>query len=298
MKLINHIYPNSHCDLCGVDIATHCKVVARGLFNQMGVCAPLSTVICRGCGFVFQRERFSETLLSELYKSDRSFDFSGNEHLLTKVELALIERQSVISRAIDCAGIKTPARVIDVGGGRGECVRHLVPRHNVVVADVTPESPIDSRIEKISGLFSANMIIEKFDVVVMNHVLEHVCSPTELLVSSNLILNDRGIIIIEVPFELYTPVFFGRLGDWRHLSYFSRHTIKLFTEKAGFSIKRLALEMGAYGTRRLPVIRLVAQKIESCSIQFPKKGFIAPLLFDMTSPVVLASLINRALGRS
>jgi hypothetical protein len=180
------------------------------------------------------------------------------------------------------AGIRTRARILDVGGGRGECCLHLVSSHQVVVADTTPELPADSRIEKVPGLFSSDIGEDSFDVVVMNHILEHVFSPTDFLASA--------------PFELYTPLVFKNLGDWRHVSYFSRHTLGRFLQKSGFSIQSLTLEIGAYGARRLPVIRAVARK-EQCEFKSigNRVGQIAPLLADMVSPVVITSILGRTL---
>ena len=40
--------------------------------------------------------------------------------------------------------------MLDIGGGRGECCQHLVPRYRVVVADTTKSPPADPRIEKVT----------------------------------------------------------------------------------------------------------------------------------------------------
>lgn len=294
----DQVRTHPYCDLCGADVTRHGKTIASGELDHPAIRVNLNTVMCRECRFVFQRERFSDSLLSELYKLDTSFDFGDKADEAAKVQAGLIDRQNVISWAMDGAGIEVPARVLDVGGGRGECCRHLVPIHHVVVADGTDEAPIDPRIDKIPGLISSNIGEASFDVVVMNHVLEHVFSPSELLAAAHNILRNRGILIVEVPFELYTPLVFRHLGDWRHVAYFCRDTLRRFLEKSGFSVTRLALEMGAYGARRLPVIRAVARKEldESRSVT-RLRHHLAPLLVDMAAPVVLGSLARRVLGR-
>lgn len=296
---IEQIHSHPACDLCGADIATHGKCVASGELDLPEIRVHLHTFMCRKCRFVFQRERFSEALLSDLYQSDTSYDFGIRTDEVAKVQAGLVERQAVISTAMSASGIQARASVLDIGGGRGECCKHLVPMHRVVVADATPEPPVDPRIEKIPGLFTSDIGAGTFEVVVMNHVLEHVFSPSELLAGAHQAMKDRGTLIVEVPFELYTPLVFRHLGDWRHVGYFSRHTLLRFLEKSGFSVQRLTLEMGAYGARRLPVIRAVARKEPDAALSVGnRRGHIAPLLADMASPVVLASLVERALGRS
>ncbi len=136
----------------------------------------------------------------------------------------------------------------------------LVPRYRVVVSDVDGHLPVDSGMEKIEGLFPSDPVGGMFDVVVMNHILEHVFSPAEFLESAHKALKEDGVLLVEVPFELYTPLVARHLGDWRHVAYFCRATLRQYLEKAGFTVKRLVLEEGCYGTRRLPVIRAIARK--------------------------------------
>jgi len=299
MNFVDHIYASTHCDLCGAEVSRHGKIVASSEMDHTIIQIRLNTLMCRECGFVFQRERFSEALLSDLYSIDTSFDFGSEAKEVGKVQAGLLERQAVISSAMNAAGIQPLASVLDVGGGRGECCKHLVDMYHVVVADATTVVPIDPKIEKLSGLLSTDIAEASFDVVIMNHVLEHVFSPTELLEIGNRALKEGGILIVEVPFELYTPLVLRHLGDWRHVAYFSRHTLLQFLEKSGFVVTRLALEMGAYGARRLPVIRAVARKEQPVnSSTLRRRHYIAPLLTDMLAPVVLASLAGRAVGRS
>lgn len=81
-----------------------------------------------------------------------------------------------------------------------------------------------------------------FDVVVMNHVLEHVCDPVEFLKSVRSHLKPNGTLHLAVP----------NAGSWGaclpgwisyepyHLLYFTPETVRLAVEKAGFEISRLA----------------------------------------------------------
>src|SRR5258708_22874889 len=94
----------------------------------------------------------------------------------------------------------------------------------------------------------------------MEQVGGDVFSPTEFLASARHVLKNGGVLIVEVPFELYTPLVARHLGDWRHVAYFCRTTLRQFLEKSGFVVERLALERGCYGARRLPVIRAVASQ--------------------------------------
>lgn len=297
MNPLEHIQVSSACDLCGADIARHGSYVVRGHQELLGISIPLSIVACRQCHFLFQPERFSNALLAALYERDTSFAFGESEEDMPVIKSGLAERQAVISRAMNAHKITDGAMVLDVGGGRGECCQHLVERHRVVVADTTERPPVDARIEKVHGLFSADLINGSFDVVVMNHVLEHVFSPTAFLASAYGMLKNGGILVVEVPFELYTPLVVRHLGDWRHVGYFCRATVRQFLERAGFEVDQVVLEEGCYGVRRLPVIRAVAAKMgPSPACQPPRNSRLA-LVRDMLSPSALVSLVKNRVVR-
>jgi SAM-dependent methyltransferase len=156
---------------------------------------------------------------------------------------------------------------------------------------------VDPRIEKVPGLFSSSMRQGTFDVVVMNHVLEHVFSPTSLLEAAHRVMKADGVLIVEVPFELYTPLVARHLGDWRHVGYFSRATLRQFLEKSGFALDRLALEEGHYGVRRLPVIRAVARKAVTPSMTQPICNTRMALAADMLAPAAMVSMVKSRLAR-
>jgi len=294
---LDHVHPMSVCDLCGADISRHGIRVAEGRQVLFGVSVPLSTMVCRRCRFVFQPERFSDALIAALYERDTSFAFSEEQEHQPKIHACLAERQAVISAALDSCDITAGAAVLDVGGGRGECCQHLAQHHRVVLADASESIPADPRIEKMSGLFSTSLEENAFDVVVMNHVLEHVFSPTKFLTSAHRVLRDGGALVVEVPFELFTALVARHLGDWRHVAYFCRATMRQFLEKCGFAAKRVVLEEGCYGVRRLPVVRAVARKVATPSASMPIRNSSLLLAADMLSPAVLMSLVKSRLTR-
>ncbi len=300
MQVADHIAQLTHCDLCGQPLERTGHVVVRGEQRLLGTPHALTTVACRYCRFVFQGQRFSNELLAALYAHDASFAFGENDGNRSVIRKHLAERQQVISDALALHGLTRGARVLDVGGGIGECCAHLAGDHEVVVADASHSAPADPRMRKVDGLFSDQLAPASFDVAVLNHVLEHVFSPTELLASTWRVLRPGSIVVIEVPFELYTPLLARRLGDWRHVAYFSRAVMRQFLHRAGFTVDRLHLVNGCYDVRRLPVIRALACKrgaaLDARGIE---RQSALTLLSDMLSPAALGSLARRALrGRA
>src|SRR5262245_39055687 len=81
-----------------------------------------------------------------------------------------------------------------------------------------------------------------FDVVVMNHVLEHVDQPIELLRDVHRLLSPRGIVHIAVPnigcWEAWLPGWTSY--EPYHLAYFTPQTLKRVVFASGLAIEHLA----------------------------------------------------------
>lgn len=57
----------------------------------------------------------------------------------------------------------------------------------------------DDRIEVVCSLFEDLELNEKFDVVIMSHVVEHVVDPVGVMMIASKFLKDRGRILVTVP---------------------------------------------------------------------------------------------------
>src|SRR3989344_659844 len=90
-------------------------------------------------------------------------------------------------------------------------------------------------------LFENAKIKEKFDVVILNHVLEHLEQPEKVLQKIHSLLNKRGIIAINVPnagslsAKIYGASWKYVLPD-EHLWQFTEKALKSLLEKNGFSV--------------------------------------------------------------
>lgn len=80
-----------------------------------------------------------------------------------------------------------------------------------------------------------------FDVVVVNHVLEHVCDPVTFLKAVRSHLKSNGVLHLVVP---NVEAWEARLSGWisyepYHLLYFTPCTLRLAVEQAGFVVRHL-----------------------------------------------------------
>lgn len=90
-----------------------------------------------------------------------------------------------------------------------------------------------------------------FDAVVMWDVLEHVHQPKETLREIHRLLKPDGVFVFRLPLldswdqELFGPFWSGWDAP-RHLTLFSRHTLKLMLAETGFRMERTACISGGY----------------------------------------------------
>jgi 2-polyprenyl-3-methyl-5-hydroxy-6-metoxy-1,4-benzoquinol methylase len=95
---------------------------------------------------------------------------------------------------------------------------------------------------------------DKFDLITLNHVFEHLNDPINILVELQKYLKDDGIIIIEVPhardllLETFNLESFKNFTFWsEHLILHTRKSLEIFTTKSGLKLKKIE------GFQRYPI---------------------------------------------
>lgn len=149
-------------------------------------------------------------------------------------------------------------RALDIGGGTGwlldiVCsVDHRVSHTQVVdldsqaqrLAQAKGHSYFCGRIED----FNTN---EKYNLVMLLNLIEHVAEPAEVLKKISELLSDDGVIIIKTPnvdsldARIFRSSYWGGLHCPRHWVLFSDESIKPLVQRAGLRVKTLSLTQGA-----------------------------------------------------
>lgn len=245
-----------HCDLCGQP-APFVELVARdprtdAELASLGVTgSAYTTVACRNCGWTFKPGVLSDEQLTRLYAQ------RGGEHVVS-TELAGHDRRAdelfqFLRRHLN---LDSPRRVLDIGGGIGHVSRVLAEHgHRVTVVDMSGGAPVHPTIEIRRTTVDRLGSEKSYDLAIMNHILEHVWSPTELLERAIAVVRPGGHLYIEVPFELYTPMVKRKLGDSCHVGYFSMTTLRQFIAKLGLVPVSVQRVLGRYDVRRVMILR-------------------------------------------
>jgi len=140
---------------------------------------------------------------------------------------------------------KPHGKLLEVGCGNGSTLSLLADiGWDAEGLDFDQEAVSNARSKglevRCGGLVSQSYEAEKFDVVVMSHVIEHIYQPIEFLVECRRILKPNGQLIILTP----NACSLGHLifsNNWRglepprHLHIFNPMSLKALLMKAGFS---------------------------------------------------------------
>lgn len=200
----------------------------------------LRTVICLRCGSPRSQEvlashsleTFYENIYRRLYhtsagpNSDFFHDqFTRGERLVRKLQ----------------PFIRSEARVLEIGCGAGGIV-------SAFSNSGYPSTGIDFENEYLDfgrgkGLDLRGTSIsewdEKVDVVVLSHVLEHLTDPSGFLRAISRLLEDDGILVVEIP-NIFSLVrtYGGSLRtylQYAHVFHFDRWSLRRITHGAGFN---------------------------------------------------------------
>ncbi|GAB4487454.1 MAG: methyltransferase domain-containing protein [Thermodesulfovibrionales bacterium] len=213
------------CGLCGGENS-------KGYLKSGGY----SLVRCSGCGLVYT-ENFSESAIS--YSEDRYFT-QRNQYVQRWDEFCAIF--SVLFDKI--CRFKDGGTLLDVGAGVG-CLASIAQARGFTVSgvEVSEWAARFARDEKglniITGkLEDAGFEKESFDVIVINHVLEHVEQPRAMLCNVRELLKPEGMLVIGVPNAASLMAKLKR-GRWasllpeQHRWHFSPATLRKMAELCG-----------------------------------------------------------------
>jgi SAM-dependent methyltransferase len=188
---------------------------------------------CDDCHFIFQSEYLGDEFIAEYYRLSpmlrRDFisDIENVQHR---------EQAQFVSQEKDLTGCS----VLEIGADTGNFLMHLHYSYNckAYYSELSEEArEILAERKELSdeGILRAE---EKFDVIVMRHVLEHVQDLASFLPSLKHKLSNDGYLFIEVPDwsfldEDTDPLIF------EHCNQFNSFNLSLLLQKSGFSVTRL-----------------------------------------------------------
>ena len=240
---------NLPCNLCGghaVDV-----LATRDRDNR-----PLQTVICRDCGLAWTDPRPSAEATREFYAEKYRRQYKSTltpkmKHVYRDVRRAMVRYDRISTLLVP--GMK----LLDVGAGGG-FFPYVVKQHGYAVTGLEPNTGYanyardEFQLDIVSGFIQdAGFDKNGFDIITLNHVLEHLEDPCAALCRLFDWLRPGGYLNLEVPNIEATYHAPRKKFHLAHLYSFNPENLKLLGEKAGF----VALDLQIVpGTKHINVI--------------------------------------------
>jgi 2-polyprenyl-3-methyl-5-hydroxy-6-metoxy-1,4-benzoquinol methylase len=237
---------NTPCNLCGVEEHELVRVVHE---RRYGMSATFCIVRCLHCGLLYLNPRPNEQEMLAYYPPEYQ---AAIRQVLQEVRQSHIGRIGLrMMRRVRKPPLEKVGSVLDIGCSSGDYLAYLQTLGWEVYGIELDEEAARYAREHFGipvGAGTAEHALsdfpdERFDVVTMWHVLEHLFDPSLVLAEVHRILRPGGILMLEMP--NVRSLWASLLGEYwfpleipRHLYHFSPPTLRAMLTKTGFRLTR------------------------------------------------------------
>jgi len=221
-----------NCLLCGSE--------KHHIFNRVSSFdVSLVYLQCEQCGFIFQsQEENHEALQPGFYAETYRRVYQGSVTPTGKDIWIQGQRAAHLIHLLDSTQPERFKRMLDVGASAGILLEAFQRFYQSDVMGVEPGDAYRAFV-KAKGLKMVTSLEEaleadtqRFDLVTMIHVLEHLQNPIETLrVIREELLAENGLLLLEVP-NFYAHDSY----ELAHLSCFTPHSVVEMVKQAGFQV--------------------------------------------------------------
>jgi 2-polyprenyl-3-methyl-5-hydroxy-6-metoxy-1,4-benzoquinol methylase len=195
--------------------------------------------VCNKCSHCFTSPQLSENALTKYYENS-SVHY---DNLIPKDNTLVNYKNDQIINYI--YKYVKEGNFLDIGCGRGELLSRLDSKYwklfgvepSSYASNMASSNLKDATI--INGFLNGNTLNQKFDVITVMDVFEHVANINLLMEQILPLLNDDGILVIKTGDTESTSASIAKghwsyFGSWEHLSFFNRNSMYYLLNKHGF----------------------------------------------------------------
>ena len=242
------VHPNAAkaCLICGGGLRSIAEDLYAGS-SRADMLYPFALFECGLCGHV-QKDVGPEyqAHLDEVYRVGYTLPGGGRKGNISNGKV--VSREKTLAKTLgSLLDKKAEGAILDVGTGMGYLLAAFseeLPRFDIVGHDLNNEKEEFIRTNGATDFYSGSLetIPKKFDLITLNHVLEHLPDPVTVLKQASALLKPDGYLAVIVPCfkSVYTDFFF-----LEHCSHFTESSLNVVSALAGLSVvNRLEGKLG------------------------------------------------------
>lgn len=225
---------------CAICNSTDKKYIYTPHFFVVDKAKPFSydIVICRECGFLFADNIPSQRKYDAFYKDNYKYAYNMNIPLdLKKIYKDIfLAGNSFLKRHFPKMNKQT-FKIIDIGCSTGHILKLFKDSGFINIKGIEPSLRCKSIAKKFHGIPVVNCSLvefpknEKFDLIIMTGVLEHLCNLNGALDKVYSLLNKDGLLMVAIPdldrFSENPAAPFDEFS-LEHINYFNCNTLSNF----------------------------------------------------------------------
>jgi 2-polyprenyl-3-methyl-5-hydroxy-6-metoxy-1,4-benzoquinol methylase len=222
---------------------TKCILCNSTIFNELFSGKNWKVLKCVKCGLV-KVERTEENVSYDFYHRDSDYK-KLEDHFRNIFQ----KRVNLVKRFTHAKG-----KVLEIGCSNGTML-DIFAKDGWETWGVEPSENAEYAIDKghkvMQTVFEKVNFQTKFDLIIMNHTLEHIENPLVVLKKAYDLLEKDGIILIDVPnFDSLSSNISGKY--WQHLLplehnfQFTKESLTKLFEKTGFKVIRWESRSGIF----------------------------------------------------
>jgi 2-polyprenyl-3-methyl-5-hydroxy-6-metoxy-1,4-benzoquinol methylase len=205
---------------------------------------------CSDCGFAFTADAPTPDKIGRYYKSEDYISHSNiNKGLVNKL-YHIVRNYMLGKKCRMIKGLTGGRELLDIGCGTGHFLNYMKGKGFTCEGVEIAESARDFAINNFGltvnspDVFLNEASAEKFDVITLWHVLEHLCNPEEYVSSIYKSLKKDGFLIIALPNcssldAKYYKQYWAAYDTPRHLWHFTPADLEKFLNRSDFSLKKI-----------------------------------------------------------
>lgn len=282
---------NRHCPVCQTEKKN--KIYEQKFYNILGIDIKefvQTLVSCKKCGMVYVKKFLNNEALGEFYSCMSNYEFENNNFEFTSDFKELAKRQyEYLKKKLDFNKINS---ILDIGCSNGYTLS-LFLNDNIEVLGVEPSQKLKEiakekyNVSVKTRFFNKNIDIDqKFNLIILSHIVEHLMYPSEFIKSLRKNLSQNDFIFIEVPtINKFTKDWMFHIS-FEHVNYFNLNSLKNLMILNGFELQnKIIFKNQSNCAPGYPTLGTVWKKknISSHKNQFASTDHLQNYIFELNN---------------